>query len=273
MKKILLPLEGTAYHRELLDFVATLNDRSKVMLAAALLPEADYAQLWSASGGAGEQGYTPADQVDDKQVIHNGARLKRYCQEHSIACRVQEDRFDLAIKALLRESRFADLLLLSSGHFFEAVEDRQPNAYMKEVLHLAECPVLLLPEKPALPGELILAYDGSASSVYAIRQFAYVFPEFNRLKTTLVFIGEDENSEMPEETFIREWGEQHFRNFRALRLRMRTDRFYDTWLDMMKDPWLVAGAFGRSDMSRVFHHSFINRLITAHRVPLFIAHK
>jgi len=273
MKKILLPLEGTSYHRELLDFAAALNERSKILLTTTLLPEADYAQLWTASGGVEEPLYiAPAVDVD-KLVAGNSARVKRYCEEHSIACQVHEDRFDFALGAIRRETRFADLLLLSSSHFFETVDDRQPNAYMKEVLHHAECPVLLLPEKPTLPGEIILAYDGSASSAYAIRQFAYLFPEFNRLRTTLVCINEDVNACIPEEALVREWCEQHFKHFRALRLHMRTDLFYDTWLGMMQQPWVVSGAFGRSDWSRLFHHSFINRLLRAHDVPLFVAHK
>lgn len=273
MKKILLPLEGTAYHRDLLDFAAALNERSKIQLTTAILPDADYAELWTASGGVEEPRYIDPTQNANKIVANHGTRVKRYCEEHGIACGVHEDRYDFALPALRRESRFADLLLLSSSHFFEAIDDRQPNAYMKEILNHAECPVLLLPEKPTLPGEIILAYDGSASSVYAIRQFAYLFPEFNRLRTTLVCVSDHEQACIPDETLVREWCEQHFKHFRALRLHMRTDLFYDTWLGMLQQPWLVSGAFGRSDWSRLFHHSFIDRLIRNHAVPLFIAHR
>lgn len=273
MKKILLPLEGTSYHRDLLDFAAALNERAKIMLTTTLLPDADYAELWTGSGGVEEPVYIAPPENSDKVVANHCSRVKRYCEEHSIVCRVHEDRYDFALAALHRETRFADLLLLSSRHFFEAIDDRQPNAYMREILHHTECPVLLLPEKPALPGEIIFAYDGTASSVYAIRQFAYLFPEFNRLRTTLVCVSDNEQACIPEEAMIREWCEQHFKHFRALRLHMRTDLFYDTWLGMMQQPWLVSGAFGRSDWSRLFHHSFINRLIRTHGVPLFVAHK
>ena len=273
MKKIVMPLEGSTYHRELLEFAAALNMRSRIMLTAALVPAADYEQLWDMSRGVGDMTYIlPADD-EDEVVAKNSARLKRYCEEHVIACCVHEDRFDFAVGAIRKETRYADLLLLSSRHFFELADEHQPNAYMKEMLHEAECPVLLLPEKPKLPGEIILAYDGSASSVHAIRQFAYLFPEFNRLRTTLVCISHKENTVIPEEGFVRELCEQHFKNFRMLRLQMRTELFYDTWVGMMQDPWLVCGAFGRPDWSRFLHHSFVDRLIQAHQVPLFVAHR
>lgn len=273
MKKIIMPLEGTSYRRELLDFAAALNTRSRILLTTALVPEADYAQLWLAPDGVGEPDYLPVPEDADKLVARNSARVKRYCEEHAIACQVHEDRFDFAIGAIRKETRFADLLLLSSSHFFEAVDEQQPNAYMKRVLRRSECPVLLLPEKPKLPGEILLAYDGSESSVFAIRQFAYLFPEFSRLRTTLVCISEQERASIPDEAFIRELCEHHFRNFRALQLRMRTDEFYDTWVGMMQYPWLVSGAFGRSDLSQLIHHSFLTRLIKTHQVPMFVAHR
>jgi len=273
MKKIILPLEGTAYHRDLLEFSAALNGCARIQLTAAFVPEADYAHLWDISRGVGDTVFVPPADNSDELVARNSARVKRYCQEHDIVCRVHEDRFDFALGAIRRETRFADLLMLSSAHFFEAVDKHQPNAYMKEILHDAECPVLLMPVEPKLPGEIILTYDGSASSAYAIRQFAYLFPEFNRLRTTVVCINEDETKCMPDEPFVRELCEQHFKNLRMLKLQMRTTQFYDTWVGMMKDPWLVAGAFGRTDWSRLLRHSFINRLITNHNVPLFVAHR
>lgn len=273
MKKIIMPLEGTTYRREFLDFAAALNTRSRVLLTAALVPEAAYAAPCFSKDGVGEPDYLPVPEDADKVIARNSARVKRYCEEHDIACQVHEDRFDFAIGAIRRETRFADLLLLSSSHFFEMADGHQPNAYMKQVLRRSECPVLLLPEMPKLPGEILLAYDGSESSVFAIRQFAYLFPEFNRLRTTLVCINDRSNARIPEDRFIRELCEHHFKNFRMLQLRIRTDEFYDTWVGMMQYPWLVSGAFGRSDLSQLVHHSFLTRLIQTHQVPLFVAHR
>lgn len=273
MKKILLPLEGANYRREILDFVDALNDRSKVLLTTALLPEIDYAQLMSAAGGVKATAGIAHEEEKDKIVAWHGTRIERYCQEHGVAYRIHEDKQDFAPGAIIKETRFADLMLLSSKYFFDTIDADQPNAYMKEVLHKSECPALLLPEKPYLPGEIILAYDGSASSVFAIRQFAYLFPEFAKLKATLVFLGKGEGDSIPEQDQMRELCAQHFRNFRMLRLHTRTESFYDTWIGMMNKPWLVAGAFGRSQLSELLHHNFVGQMFKTQQVPLFVAHR
>ncbi|GGA94681.1 hypothetical protein [Puia dinghuensis] len=272
MKKIIIPFEGPSYRPELLEFVKALNDKSKVFLTAAFVPEVDYAQLWVPGSLMEGNVYIQPAEDEDKIVARNSARVRRFCDDHGVGLRIHEDRFDFALAAIRKETRFADLLLLSNKHFFEIISPSQPNAYMTEMLHDTECPILLQPDEPRMPGEIVLAYDGSRASVYAIRQFAYLFPEFSRVQTTLIYVDAKGKGEIPEQGLVRELGALHFRNFRLLRLSMHTDTFYDTWIGMMKDPWLVAGAYGRSDWSRLFSHSFINRMLNEHNVPLFLAH-
>jgi hypothetical protein len=91
--------------------------------------------------------------------------------------------------------------------------DVQPNAYMKEILHSTECPILLLPERSDLPGSIVLAYDGTPSAVYAIKQFAYLFPELSDIPTYLVFV--------------------------------------NSWITGRENPWLVTGSYGRSELSQL----------------------
>ena len=272
MKKIVVPFEGSSYHGELLDFVKTLNSRSKIFLTAAFVPNVDYAHLWPPVAAAEAGNWLPQPDDLEKIAAHHGRRLERFCEANSIPCRIHMDKSDFAVAAIRKESRFADLLLLSSRHCFDDILERQPNAYMQKVLHDTECPVLLMSTDAFLPGSIILAYDGTPGSVRAIRQFAQLFPEFANIPTFLVYVDEKGKGSIPDNDLIRELGNIHFRNFRMLRLRMTTDRFYDSWISMMSNPWLVAGAFGRSEWSRLFTHSFVNRLIKEHKVPLFLAH-
>lgn len=272
MKKLLVPFEGTAFHQELLEFVGELNQRSRVLLAAVFVPHMDYAQLWTTPGGVISTSFVPPEENEDQVVKKNSGRISRFCNEHCIDYHLHEDRFDFALGAIRKETRFADLLLLSSGHFFEAINGHQPNAYMKEVLDHSECPVLLLPEEPKLPKEVILAYDGSASAAFAIRQYIYLFPELSKVSTTLVYVG-DHPDGIPEEPLVRELCEPHFTNFHVMQLHMQAATFCDTWIKEMQSPWLVAGAFGRPEWSQLIKHSFIRRLIREHTVPVFVAHR
>jgi hypothetical protein len=272
MKKLLLPFEGGHYPQELLDFVGVLQPMAPVLLTAAFVPTSDYANM----AGVGELPATAPFSSrgdEDRMLRYNRKRLEQFCVECGIKLVVHEDREDFAVPCLHKESRYADLMLLNSSHFFEDLDRDQPNAWMKEMLHRSECPVLLMPDKASLPGELILAYDGSAASVFAIRQFAYLFPEFCRVRATLVYINEDLESKIPEAEAIRELCTLHFKKFRMLTLRMRSEQFYRTWIGMMTNPWLVTGSFGRSALSQSFSTSFSTDLIREHRVPVFIAHK
>lgn len=272
MKKIIIPFEGTAYRPELPEFARLLNSRSRILLTAAFVPELDYAHLVATAGGMTELACLRSEIDEEELIARNRARFRRFCEENEVDYTVREEHSEFALAAIRRETRFADLLLLSSAHFFETIGDKQPNAFMRELLHESECPTMLLPDHPRLPGELVFAYDGSASATHAIRQFAYLFPEFTRLKTTLVYLYDKDDSEIPEESFIRELGGRHFKQFRMLRLNRRTDDFYDTWIRLMDNPWLICGAFGRSEWSLLFSHSFATRMIREHSVPLFIAH-
>lgn len=59
----------------------------------------------------------------------------------------------------------------------------------------------------------------------------------------------------------------------VLKLQIRSAEFYDTWIKMMSNPWLVAGSFGRAALSQAFSESFSTGPIMRHRVPVFVAHK
>jgi hypothetical protein len=272
MKKIVLPFEGSSYHGELLDFVNALNKQSKLFLTAAFVPNVDYVQPWPSSAAAEVSTLLAQSHDLEKIAVRNCRRLGQFCETHSIGYRIHLVRSEFAVAAIRKETRFADLLLLSSSHFFDNISDRQPNAYMQKVLHDSECPVVLMPTEPVLPESIILAYDGSAGSVRAIRQFSRLFPEFAAIPATLVFVDEKGKGAIPDNDLIHELGNIHFRQFSMLRLSMTTDRFYDSWVGMMTHAWLVAGAYGRSDWSRLFTHSFVNRLIKEHQVPLFLTH-
>lgn len=271
MKKILLPLNGDHYPQELLDFVCTLHPLGPVLLTAAISPVSDYASMLESE----LPGAIPAPADGDGEQIARRLcrRVERACEDFGIPCKVHLDREDFALPCLRKESRYSDLLLLSGRHFFEERDSVQPNGWMKDILHRAECPVLLLPGKTGLPGEVILAYDGSAESVFAIKEFAHLFPEFSAVQTTLVYIDDKIDAKIPEEVSIRELGRLHFKKFRVLKLRMKSADFYDTWIGMMTNPWLVTGSFGRSALSQVFRGSFSEELIRRHEVPVFVAHR
>lgn len=272
MKKIVLPIEAGSYPAECLDLVRQLNRCAPVMLTAAIVPDVDYASLWAVPGGFATASYLAEVSSEAIEAINkNSERIGDFCLEENIRHIVRKDQFDFALQEIRKESRFADLVLISSRHFFENISADQPNAYMKEMLQNAESPVLLVPDGARMPEHIVLAYDGSPSSVFAIRQFVYLFPEFRDRPVSVVYLSEKDEP-IPDGKFLHEWLGQHFFTVELLKLPIDKSDFLQSWMWSKKDPWLVSGSFGRSGWSQAFSKSFITESIRRPVYPVFLAH-
>jgi hypothetical protein len=185
---------------------------------------------------------------------------------------VHKDYYNFALPELKKESRFADLLIIGSEKFYENMGIDKPNEYLKDVLHGVECPVVLVPEKFTFPESVILAYDGSDSSVYAIKQFAYLFPDLCRKETLLVYSNDDDKKDFPDKIEMEELAARHFRRLTLFKLQLNPKKYFATWINEKKGTILVSGAYGRSGLSELLRRSFINDVIAEHKLPIFITH-
>lgn len=275
MRKILITFDGSHYSEGAMDFARLLNKKDRILLTGAFLPQVDFANLWSYSGG-GTAGnlFIPLVEDEDAQAVkQNIRRFENYCISNDIEYRVHKDFLDFALPELKRESRFADLLIIGSETFYQQSGTEALNEYLKEALHKVECPVLVVPEKFDFPQRNILSYDGSEASVYAIKQFIYLFPEFAKNVTLLVYAKEKGEETLPDELNIQELAARHFKDLSLFKLEANPKKYFANWLTEKKGAILVCGAFGRSDLSRLFHKSFVTDVIRDHRLPVFIAHK
>jgi hypothetical protein len=165
--------------------------------------------------------------VREDAVYRSGCRkLERFCLEKGIRLKMVSDPVSMA-------QGEPDLVLLNSA--------RNTSATAR--------PALLLPEGAAPPAELILLYDGSAASKTAIRQFAELFPAFAYLPANLLYIQDAPGSPIPDETAIRVLGARLYHKFRLVSIQRRSTGFFEAWLGMMTNPWIIsarASADGRS---------------------------
>jgi len=275
MKKILLAFDGSHFSEGALEFIRLLNEKNPVLLTAAFLPQVDFANLWSFSGG-GLSGTDFIPLVEDEEaqkVKDNIKRFESYCQKNAVEYRIHKTFFDLALPELKKETRFADLLVISSETFYKQAGTESPNEYLKEALHDVECPVIIVPEKFEFPKSNILSYDGSETSVYAIKQFSYLMTELTGNETVLIYAKEKAEELLPEQTNIEELAAHHFPNLILLRLEANPKKYFAGWLAEKKGAIVVSGAFGRSGISRSFRKSFVTDIISEHRLPVFIAHR
>jgi hypothetical protein len=207
--------------------------------------------------------------VKQNLFLQNIERFEKLCKDNNINYVVHKDFYDFALSGLKKESRFADLLILGSEVFYRQMASTE---YLNDALNNVACPVLLVPEKFDFPESIILAYDGSEDSVFAIKQFAYLFPELTTRQTLLVYANEDAEKGFPDKIQIEELVSRHFSNLTFFRLNLNPKKYFSEWVAEKKSAMLVSGSYGRSGLSLLFRKSFINDIINDHCVPVFIAH-
>lgn len=274
MKKVLLASDCKQFSEGAFEFARRLNEKEDIFLTGAFLPHFNYSGLWSYASGESGGLLLPSLEGDDAEAANqNIERFEMLCRKNNIDYRIHKNFFDFALPEFRIETRFADLVILSSEVFYGTYGTMESSEYLKDALHEAECPVLVVPEKFQFPKSNILAYDGSASSVFAIKQFSYLFPELCDNKTWLVTLSEHTENKLPHEENIEELAGRHFSYLNIIKLGMDQKENFANWIEVEKsDPIVVAGSYGRSFWSRLFKKSFISQIITRHKYPVFITH-
>ena len=275
MKKILLAFDGTHFSEGAFEFAKALSEKGRILLTGVFLPQVDYANLWSYSGGGmvGPLFIPLTEDVEAEEVKKNIDRFESACRKNDIEYRVHKDFDDFVMPGLKNETKFADLLIIGSETFYENLGKGEAFDCLKDALHEVECPVVVVPEKFELPKTNILAYDGTDSSIFAIKQFAYLFPQFATNRTLMVYAKEKGVDEIPDAEYMEELVARHFPDLTITRLYINPRKDFAGWLSEHESAILVAGSFGRSGVSVLFRESFVSQILKERRIPIFITHQ
>ncbi|OMP75191.1 hypothetical protein [[Flexibacter] sp. ATCC 35208] len=267
MKKVLAIFDGGQYSNGVMELSQHINDNQPILLVGSFLPGIDFTGM-SEMYGFGALDIPVHIRVDEETVDENIERFKNYCIHHHIEYRVHKDLSLDAYPIFKKESRFADLLLIGSQEFLGQLALNIPAENLRDALHDAECPVIVVPEYKKEPENIVLAYDGTASSVFAIKMFCYLFPELCNKTTILLHI--NSNGTMPSSSAIQLLLSAHYPNFQEL--VMETMQLFEDYIMKVPSPILITGGFGRSGISSAFRSSFANKAMSLFRFPIFIAH-
>ncbi|SEL39751.1 Universal stress protein family protein [Chitinophaga rupis] len=201
----------------------------------------------------------------------NLQKFNRICAENNLDFKLHEAK-GLPVEEVITESRFADLLLINANTSFSMLRNSNPPAFVKDVLAHAQCPVMVLPEMLHPIKELVFSYNGSFSSMYAIRQLTQLFSGFSDARVNVVYVAEGDNKVMPHGKLVRDYLEEHYEDVKFTVLNGDPGAEFLALLLHRNDCLVTYGAYGRSRLSRFFHHSDAETVLRTINIPVFITH-
>ena len=274
MKRILMAFDGRHFSKGVFEFGKQMNCYQPIMATGLFLPSIDYVELFYSYGGipAGPVFVQQPLQEDDEVINNNILKFVDLCADNHMKYTVHQDFTKHVVDKVKSETRFSDVLVLSNSSFYANLGDETHDEYIENILRTTECPVMLVADEYKTPNNIIIAYDGSERSVYAIKQFAYLFPEFRDIHTLLVYFDNGREG-VPERKAIEEFASLHFNKLSIFKLKINPKKDLESWLSNYGNPLLVTGSYGRSGFSEMFRQSFIAEVLHKHLVPVFIAHK
>jgi nucleotide-binding universal stress UspA family protein len=277
--KILLATNGVTLNLAAVNFACYLANLSGSTLTGVFLENLIFepAYLSNDKHNAGfntiiESSNLPENDDRKKACSDSIIQFKDACVVRETPCKVHRDR-GLPYNHLMMETRFADLLVVDAGLNFDNEDGESSGDLIERILAHAECPVIVAPGAHIAVDELCFTYNGSASSVYAIKQFAYLFPQLRDMKVTVLEI-RDAAGQVTEQFRVNEWLKDHFSNVNYHVVESDDEGSALLKMTLVKQNCLfVLGAFGRSGISNFFKGSRANRLVRITNEPLFITHR
>ena len=271
MKKIILALSGPHFSEGAFNFVEKIHKHDNILLTGVFLPEVR--SIISFTEGLPTVPQLEMIEKEDAEAVQRNINFfKLRCKKSGIDYTVHNHFYGLTFDDLEKESRFADLLIIGSESFYPQHATSQHLKYLKEAFHRAECPMLVVPEHYIFPTTILLAYDGSASSVYAIKQFALLFPELCKQKALLVYASGN-NGKIPHRIELEELARLHFLHLQIKVVDASAHEYFNELVINNRNELLVSGSYGRSWLSELFRKSTVEGIINRHHIPVFIAHK
>lgn len=274
MEKIVLIADSNRLDDSLIDFGCYLATLTQSKLMAILL---DNIGIELRIAKAYSRQVASENQEEEAPVVMDHDQSTLYFME---ACRKKSVQAEVYVEngspseAVLFESRFADLVIVSPALSFLGDADDMPSSFVKRVLAKSECPVVLAPDSFNKVEEIVFCYDGSASSLFAIKQFTYLFPQYHSVKVKVLELGSRKELEEDEgQTKTISWLKAHYSHvdFQIFEGESKKDDLF-TWFLNKKDLFIVMGAFGRPLLSNLFRRSASELVIKTIDLPLFIAH-
>jgi nucleotide-binding universal stress UspA family protein len=213
-----------------------------------------------------------AETVDEqKATVENILRFKEIAASQGIQFFVHLDKGAPATD-IIAESRFADILIVDAGTSFSRVEEGPPTRFVKDILQDAGCPVVISPESFNGIDNIVFYYDGSKSSIFAMKQFTYLIPELRNKRAKIIYLNKSKESWKEEQDAVTEWLEYHFSDVEFISLEGDAMEVFFNYLLKKKNDFVVMGTYGKGLLDSFFGNGAEKESTGTTSLPIFIAH-
>lgn len=278
MKKIIAAFDGLKYSESTASYAIELAKKFNGKLVGIFLEDFTYHsyRITDLIGeDSPEQRAAYLNKRDAEERGYAVSQFRTACEDQHLLYSIHRDR-NIAIRELLHETLFADLLVVQQDETLTCLSERGPSSFVTSVLEKSECPVIVVPPIHREIEKIVFLYDGSPSSVFAIKQFSYTLPAYEGLSAHLLSITPEAQPEngLPDAFYMREWLKLNYPDLRYHVVPGEpTKEIKDFISNEGGNCIVVLGAYHRSSLSRMMHSSMADNIIRSKNVPLFISHK
>ena len=211
---------------------------------------------------------------EDHVIANVISHFEKTAKDTNVRYEIYND-FRLTAHEVVKQSTYADLLILSYRVFFNYVTGKPDTSILYQILNGSKCPVLILPEGTKQIDNIIFTYDNKESSVFAIRAFSALFAESTKDKiVSILSVMPNVDEEVKNEKLLLKLVKQHYNNVGMQLLEGdNISKEINNFASHVKNPLVVMGAYGRSYISNLLLPSVAQYLLKKSNLPLFIAHR
>jgi hypothetical protein len=187
MEKILLAIDPFNPSTNALDFAGFLGRLTHSKITGVFLENLAAEKKDKLLQLTAHQDEAEPDENSEKlrQIETHINWFKEGCIAREVCYKVHRDA-GVPARELIIESRFADAMVVDAGTSFDKSEAGVPSEFIRNILKKSECPVIIAPEKFESVEEIVFTYNGTATAIFAIKQFTYLFPELRNKKVSVM---------------------------------------------------------------------------------------
>jgi nucleotide-binding universal stress UspA family protein len=276
MSKIIAAIDGLKFSESAAKYAIEVSKQTNGQLVGVFLDDFTYHSYkiyeLVTDEGVSERRLKMLEEKDIDTRQNSVERFEELCRNDGVNYSIHHDR-NIAIRQLLHESIYADLLVIDRKETLTHYEEKVPTRFIRDLLSNVQSPVVVVPQKYKPIEKAILLYDGEPSSVHAIKMFNFLFPSLQG-KTEVLAIKEHKDSlHLPDNRLMREFMKRHYPDAEFTLLKGNAEEEIVKYIQHLKQNVLVVlGAYQRGMVSRWFHESMADVLMKELNCPLFIAH-